>query len=92
MSPPEASLQRRYGGSANMRAAVSRPFPNAKIVRNSDITNFLEQKMSLSPLLKKRGSLGWQKRLSLVNEVSRASSDKKSLFPNTVGYFWTSSK
>jgi hypothetical protein len=40
-----------------MRADVSRPFPNAKIVRNSDMANFFEQKMSLFPLLKKRSSL-----------------------------------
>ena len=33
------------------------PFPNAKIARNNDIENFFEQKMSLFPLLKKRGSL-----------------------------------
>jgi hypothetical protein len=40
------------------------PFPNAKIARINDMANFFEQKMSLFPLLKKRGSLWWQKRLS----------------------------
>ena len=39
---------------------------NAKIARINDIANFFKQKKSLFPLLKKRGSLWWQKRLSLV--------------------------
>ena len=84
-SPPEAKARRRHDGGTSEetspRVAISRPFPNAKIVRNSDITYFFEQKKSLFPLLKKRGSFGYQKRLSLANEVRRASSDKRDFFP-----------
>ena len=76
-SPPEAKARRRHdegtSEETSPRVAIFRPFPNAKIVRNSDITYFFEQKKSFFPLLQKRGSLGWQKRLSLVTgkDVSR---------------------
>ena len=65
-SEPRAKAEWRHSVKTNPRLAISRPFSNAKIVRNNDITNFFEQKMSLFPLLKKRGSLWYQKRLSLV--------------------------
>ena len=84
-SEARAKAERRHSVKTNPRLAISRPFSNAKIVRNNDITNFFEQKMSLFPLLKKRGSHGWQKRLSLSNEVSRPSGDKKSIFPKHSG-------
>ena len=58
----------------------SRPFPNAKIARINDMANFFEQKMSLSPFLKKRGSLGWEKRLSLGHNDSMAYSTKHVFF------------
>ena len=65
-SEATAKVQRRHSGKTETELATSRPFSNAKIVRIYDIANFFEQKKSLSPLLKKRGSLWWQKRLSLV--------------------------
>ena len=68
-----AKAERRHSGKTRTKLGTSRPFPSAKIARNNDITNFFEQKMSLFPLLQKRGSLQWQKRLSLVagKEVPR---------------------
>ena len=63
-SEPRAKAEWRDTVKTNPRLATSRPFSNAKIARNNDMVNFFEQKMSLFPLLKKRGSLGWQKRLS----------------------------
>ena len=67
-SEARAKAERRHSVKTNARLAIPRPFSNAKIVRNYDITNFFEQKMSLFPLLKKRGSLWWQKRLSFVKK------------------------
>ena len=64
--PKQRHRKIRHSVKTNPRLAISRPFSNAKIVRNNDITNFFEQKMSLFPLLKKRGSLWYQKRLSLA--------------------------
>ena len=61
-----ANPEWRHSVKTNPRLAISRPFSNAKIVRNNDMANFFEQKMSLFPLLKKRGSLWRQKRLSFV--------------------------
>ena len=70
----------RHTVKTNPRLAVSRPFPNAKIARINDMANFFEQKMSLSPFLKKRGSLGWEKRLSLGHNDSMAYSTKHVFF------------
>ena len=64
-SEARAKAERRHSVKTNPRLAISRPFSNAKIVRNNDMANFFEQKKSLFPLLKKRGSHGWQKRVSL---------------------------
>ena len=66
-SEGRANPEWRHSVKSNPRLATSRPFSNAKIVRNNDITNFFEQKMSLFPLLKKRGSLWYQKRLSWLS-------------------------
>ena len=60
-SEGRAKAEWRHSVKTNPRLAISRPFSNAKIVRNNDITYFFEQKMSLFPLLKK-------KRLSLVSK------------------------
>ena len=65
-SEGRAKAERRHSVKTNPRLAISRPFSNAKIVRNYDITNFSSKKKSLFPLLKKRGSLWYQKRLSLA--------------------------
>ena len=46
-----AKAERRHSGKTRTKLGTSRPFPSAKIARNNDITNFLEQKMSLFPLL-----------------------------------------
>ena len=67
-SEARAKAERRHSGKTRTGLAISRPFPNAKIARINDMANFFEQKMSLFPLLKKRGSLWWQKRLSFVKE------------------------
>ena len=56
-SEPRAKAEWRHTVKTNPRLATSRPFSNAKIARINDIANFFEQKMSLFPLLKKRGSL-----------------------------------
>ena len=58
----------RYRNNSQDCCFITRPFPNAKIARINDMANFFEQKMSLFPLLKKRGSLWWQKRLSWVKK------------------------
>ena len=69
-SEARAKAERRQSegtlGRRERNWPLSRPFPNAKIARINDMANFFEQKMSLFPLLKKRGSLWYQKRLSLV--------------------------
>ena len=46
-----AKAERRHSGKTRTRLGISRPFPNAKIARNNDMANFLEQKKSLFPLL-----------------------------------------
>ncbi len=67
-SKPRAKAEWRHAVKTNLRLATSRPFSNAKIARINDMANFFEQKMSLFPLLKKRGSLWWKKRLSCVKK------------------------
>ena len=67
-SEGRAKAERRHSGKTRTGLTISRPFPNAKIARINDMANFFEQKMSLFPLLKKRGSLWWQKRLSWVKK------------------------
>ena len=61
-SEGRAKAEWRHSVKTNPRLAISRPFANAKIARINDMANFFEQKMSLFPLLKKRGSLWSQRR------------------------------
>ena len=70
---PKSRSPLRYRNNSQDCCFTSRPFSNAKIVRNNDMANFFKQKMSLFPLLEKRGSLRWQKRLSFATgkEVPR---------------------
>ena len=70
---PKSCSPLRYRNNSQDCCFTSRPFSNAKIVRNNDMANFFKQKMSLFPLLEKRGSLRGQKRLSFATgkEVSR---------------------
>ena len=78
-SEGRAKAEWRHSVKTNPRLATSRPFSNAKIARNNDMANFFEQKMSLFPLLKKRGSLWYQKRLSLTTR-KRGLSRRKTCF------------
>ena len=70
----------RYRNNSQDCSFISRPFPNAKIARINDMANFFEQKMSLFPLLKKRGSLWWQKRLSWVKKWMWGLGSRKAFF------------
>ena len=76
-SEGRAKAEWRHTVKTNPRLATSRPFSNAKIARINDIANFFEQKMSLFPLLKKRGSLWWQKRLSMADGECENCATKK---------------
>ena len=58
-SEPTANLLWRQLVKTNPSTA-SRLFPNAKIMRNNDIANYFEQKMSFLPFSYKRGSLSSQ--------------------------------
>ena len=70
---PKSRSPLRHRNNSQDCCFTSRPFSNAKIVRNNDMANFFKQKMSLFPLLEKRGSLRGQKRLSFATgkEVPR---------------------
>ena len=50
-SEGRANPEWRHSVKTNPRLATSRPFSNAKIMRNNDMTNFFRKKMSLFPLL-----------------------------------------
>ena len=82
---PKSRSPLRHRNNSQDCCFTSRPFSNAKIVRNNDMANFFKQKMSLFPLLKKRGSLRGQKRLSFATgkEVPRVT--KRGFSPITVG-------